>query len=60
MFLKAPGSLIFLLSLLLALATLYARYVGWNAHFLSGETSQFYALFGAYVLLLLGCTMRGL
>jgi ascorbate-specific PTS system EIIC-type component UlaA len=60
MFLKAPGIVIFLVSVVLALIVLYARYFGTNVPFLTGEASQFYAVFAAYVILVLGCTMRGL
>jgi hypothetical protein len=59
MFLKAPGILIFLVSIILALGILYARYFA-DVPFLTGEASQFYALLIAYVILVLGCTMRGL
>jgi hypothetical protein len=60
MFLKAPGFLIFAASVLLALVVLYARYFGTNVPFATGEASQFYGLLIAYVVLMLGCTMRGL
>jgi hypothetical protein len=60
MFLKAPGLLIFSVSILLALAVLYARYFGTDVPFLMGDASQFYGMLIAYVILVLGCTMRGL
>ena len=60
MFLKAPGFLIFLISVILALIVLYARYFGSNVPFVTGEASQFYGMLIAYVILVLGCTMRGL
>jgi hypothetical protein len=60
MFPKAPGVLVFLLSILLALAVLAARMFHSALPFLAGEWLQFYALLAAYVILLLGCTMRGL
>ena len=60
MILKAPGILTFLLSILLALGVLYARYFGRDVAFLTSETSQFYVLLIAYVILVLGCIMRGL
>ena len=60
MLLKAPGFLIFGVSIVLALIVLYARYFGTDVPFLTGEASQFYAMFAAYVILVLGCTMRGL
>jgi hypothetical protein len=46
MVLKAPGILTFLLSIVLALAVLFARH--------------FYGLLAAYAILLFGCIMRGL
>jgi hypothetical protein len=52
--------LTFLVSILLALGTLYARYFSSNVPFLTGDATQFYALLGAYVILVLGCIMRGL
>ena len=60
MFLKAPGLLVFTVSVLLALSVLYARYFGSDVPFLMGDASQFYGMLIAYVILVLGCTMRGL
>lgn len=60
MILKAPGILTFLVSIALALGVLYASYFGGDGSFLSGYAAQFYAMFGAYVILVLGCIMRGL
>ena len=60
MFLKAPGILVFALSVMLAALILYARYVGVYVSFLTGDATQFYAMFAAYVTLVLGCIMRGL
>jgi hypothetical protein len=60
MLLKAPGFPVFILSVVLALWVLYARYFGRDVPFLMGEASQFYGMLFAYVILLLGCTMRGL
>jgi hypothetical protein len=60
MFLKAPGLLTFSVSVLLALSVLYARYFGADVPFLMGDASQFYGMLIAYVILVLGCTMRGL
>ena len=60
MILKAPGILTFLVSILLALGTLYARYFGADVPFLTSDATQFFALLGAYVILVLGCIMRGL
>ena len=60
MALKAPGILIFTLSIILSLAVLFTRYFGANVPLLTGDTTQFYAMWGAYVVLVLGCIMRGL
>ena len=58
--LKAPGLLIFLLSMIAGLAVLFARYFSATIPFMNTEAHQFYGLLGAYVLLMLGCLMRGL
>ncbi len=60
MALKAPGILVFLLSIILALAVLFTKFFGATIPLLSGETTQFYGLLLAYVILVLGCIMRGL
>ena len=60
MVLKAPGILTFLLSIVLALAVLFARYFGASVPLLTGDVAHFYGLLEAYVILLLGCIMRGL
>jgi hypothetical protein len=60
MALKAPGILVFLLSIILALAVLFTKFFGATIPFLSGETTQFYGMLLAYVILVLGCIMRGL
>jgi hypothetical protein len=65
MALKAPGILSFLLSIVVALAVLVAKFLPALvpqalAPLLSGATAQFYVLLAAYVLLVLGCVMRGL
>ena len=60
MALKAPGILIFLLSIILALAVLFTKFFGATIPFLSGETTQFYGMLLAYVIIVLGCIMRGL
>jgi hypothetical protein len=52
--------LIFLLSIVLALAVLFARYFGATVPFLTGDATHFYGLLAAYVILVLGCIMRGL
>ena len=60
MALKAPGILIFLLSLILALAVLFTRFFQAVIPFLTSDNTQFYALLVAYAILVLGCIMRGL
>jgi hypothetical protein len=60
MFLKAPSILIFAVSIILAAVILYARYVGTYVSFLTGDPIQFYGLLVAYLVLVLGCIMRGL
>ena len=60
MALKAPGILIFMLSLVLALAVLFSRFFGASVPYLTGDTTQFYVMWSAYLVLLLGCVMRGL
>jgi hypothetical protein len=60
MALKAPGILIFLLSIIIALAVFFTRFFGATIPFLSGDTTQFYGLLAAYAILVLGCIMRGL
>jgi hypothetical protein len=60
MALKAPGILVFTLSIVLALAVLFSRFFGATIPYLTGDTTQFYAMWGAYLVLLLGCIMRGL
>jgi len=59
MALKTPGKLTFLLSIVLAVAVLVAKF-GVAVPFLSDGAAQFYGLLAAYVILVLGCTMRGL
>jgi hypothetical protein len=60
MALKAPGILAFLLSIVLALAVLFAKFFGATVPLLTGDATQFYGLLAAYIVLLLGCIMRGL
>jgi hypothetical protein len=57
--LKAPGILVFLISIVLAIAALVSRF-GATIPFLTGDASQFYGVLLAYLILALGCTMRGL
>jgi hypothetical protein len=60
MALKAPGILVFMLSIVLSLAVLFSRYFGATVPYLTGDVTQFYAMLAAYLVLLLGCVMRGL
>jgi hypothetical protein len=60
MALKGPGLLTLLVSLVLALAVLFAKFFDATVPLLTQETWQFYGLLAAYVILLLGCIMRGL
>ena len=60
MALKAPGILIFTLSIIVSLAVLFARFFGSNVPLLTADTTQFYAMWGAYLVLVFGCVMRGL
>ena len=60
MALKAPGILIFTLSIILSLAVLFTRFFGANVPLLTADSTQFYAMWAAYGILLLGCVMRGL
>lgn len=55
--LKAPGILIFMLSLVLTLLVIAAK-LGADIPLLAGH--EFAALLAAQVILILGCTMRGL
>ena len=60
MALKAPGILIFTLSIVLSLAVLFARFFGATVPFLTGDATQFYTMWAAYLVLVFGCIMRGL
>ena len=60
MALKAPGILIFILSIVVSLAVLFSRFFGATVPYLTGDSTQFYALLVAYLVLVLGCIMRGL
>ena len=59
MALKAPGILIFLVSIVLALAVLFSKFAGATIPFFTGDTTYFFGLLAAYVVLVLGCIMRG-
>jgi len=58
--LKAPGILVFLISVILAVIVLVARVFDAQIPFLTTPSYQFYGLFLAYVLLVLGNLARGL
>ena len=60
MALKAPGILIFLLSIVLTLAVLFTKFFGATVPLLSGDATQFYGLLAAYIVLVFGRIMRGL
>ena len=51
MALKAPGILIFTLSIIVSLAVLFSRFFGANVPLLTADTTQFYAMWGAYLVL---------
>lgn len=58
--LKAPGLLTFLLSFVIMLAVMFAKYFGSSIPGLSGEVTQFTGLLIAYLILAIGCIFRGL
>jgi hypothetical protein len=60
MALKAPGIIVFTLSIVLSLAVLFSRFFGAHVPYLTGDTTQFYAMWAAYLVLMMGCIMRGL
>jgi|EndMetStandDraft_5_1072996.scaffolds.fasta_scaffold1526012_1 hypothetical protein len=60
MALKAPGILIFLVSIVLALAVLFSKFAGATIPLFTGDTTYFFGLLAAYVILVFGCIMRGL
>jgi hypothetical protein len=60
MALKQPGILTLLISIVLGLAVLFARFFDASVPLITSETAQFYGLLAAYVILLAGCIMRGL
>ena len=57
MALKAPGILAFLLSIVLALAVLFAKFFGAAVPLLTGETTYFYGMLAAYVVLAAGASL---
>ncbi len=56
--LKAPGILVFLISVVIAVVALVAKFFGANIPFV--DQYQFLTLLIAYILLLLGCVIRTL
>lgn len=58
--LKPPGIIVFLLSVILTVTVLIARFFGATIPFLTGESAQFYGLLAAYLLLAAGNLMRRL
>ena len=58
--LKAPSMLTFLLSLIIMMAVLFAKYFGASIPGLTHDVTQFAGLLVAYILLLMGCLFRGL
>jgi hypothetical protein len=58
--LKAPGIMVFLVSVILTVAVLIARFFGAQIPLLQGDSAQFYGLLVAYLLLVGGNLMRGL
>ena len=55
--LKAPGMLTFLVSLVIMLAVLGAKYFGASIPGLTHDATQFSGLLAAYVLLMFGCLL---
>lgn len=58
--LKAPGLLTFLISLIVMLAVLAARYFNATIPGLEGNITQFAGLLVAYFILMFGCLFRAL
>jgi hypothetical protein len=58
--LKAPGILTFLLSFVIVLAVMGAKYFSAAIPGLSSDTTQFAGLLFAYFILVLGCLLRAL
>ena len=57
--LKAPGMITFLLSFIVMMAVIFAKFFGAKVPFLN-ENTEFIGLFVAYVILSLGCLIRSL
>ena len=61
MALKAPGIIVFTLSVIMSLAVLFARFFGAHVPLLTDNPpAQLYAMWAAYLVLMMGCIMRGL
>ena len=58
--LKAPGFLTFLVSFVLMLAVMGAKYFNATIPGLTGDVTQFAGLLIAYFILVLGCVLRAL
>jgi hypothetical protein len=58
--LKAPSIITFLLSFMIMLAVMGAKYFSAAIPGLTGDTTQFAGLLIAYIILALGCLMRSL
>ena len=58
--LKAPGLLTFLLSFVIMLAVMFAKYFGASIPGLTGDVTQFAGLLIAYLILVMGCIFRAL
>ena len=58
--LKAPGLLTFLLSFVIMLAVMAAKYFSATIPGLTGDVTQFAGLLIAYLILVMGCIFRAL
>jgi len=60
MSLSSPSLITFLLSFVVAMAVMFARYFGAAIPGLTGESAQFAGLVVAYLLLMIGCLVRNI
>lgn len=58
MTLKAPGMLTYMISVIIVVFVLSAKFFGASIPFINGH--EFWMLFTAHILLMVGCLMRGL
>ena len=58
--LSAPSLITFLISFVIMLSVLFAKFFGATIPGLTGDTTQFAGLLVAYILLSLGCLTRSL